>query len=440
MADPFEILTFDDIENDLITRIQKNQGSVVGRPILSDFSSGSVIRTITRAIAGVLADYWIGLRQLVDGFYVSSATGTTLDRRLADFGFSRFVGSRASGPGVAVRPPGVSYSGPIAAGDVLFDQGGRRYVVQASTPGFGPPSSQQVVRSLLLQAASNGDESNVTANTQLASSDTRYTGLTFVVGSGLDGLGKGTGLGLSGGMADETEAAARARFRLYLRTLGRGTKDAIEQAVRNVAGVVAATVHDRQILTTAYAPDETPVIRRSGTPGLQAKDLAGTLLVDDANNPIYNTSYDGHIVVYVQPKAGQDTSALRELVKRAIEANKAAGIAFETQYPAPRYLNVLVESQGDPSSQAAAIEIDVRAAFDKLTFGQAIDGAALAAQLYAKYGLNFVITFYESRTPPWQTADRSTKVTGSFNTIQPVTYEGVDQLLLANLVLVRTAS
>lgn len=64
---------------------------------ISDFTPGSVIRTILEACALEDDEQYFQMVQLLDMFSIASATGNDLDRRLADFGIVRFSAKAATG-------------------------------------------------------------------------------------------------------------------------------------------------------------------------------------------------------------------------------------------------------------------------------------------------------------------------------------------------------
>lgn len=78
----FSPRTYDQILADMIAYVQL-------RTPLSDFTVGSVIRTVLEAAALEDDEQYFQLVQLLEDFSISTATGSGLDRRLADFGITR---------------------------------------------------------------------------------------------------------------------------------------------------------------------------------------------------------------------------------------------------------------------------------------------------------------------------------------------------------------
>jgi len=82
--------TFEEILVDMIAYVQ-------ARTTLTDFTVGSVIRTILEASAFEDDEQYFQMVQLLDDFRLTTATGESLDRRLGDFGLTREPAKRAFG-------------------------------------------------------------------------------------------------------------------------------------------------------------------------------------------------------------------------------------------------------------------------------------------------------------------------------------------------------
>lgn len=376
MADrDFEIRTFDDLSGEMVSEIQQQQEGLEGRKKLTDFSQGSVIMTLVRAVAAVVARAWIFLEELTEGFYVSTATGDRLKRRLRDFGFEMLPGSRATGAVLVVRQAGDSFTGSIRPGDVL-SRGDLVFTVIGGSQEFGPVSSDSVVRAVTVQANENGVLANLPANTQLQSADTRYRGLTFIVGTSIDQAKvNATSGGFSGGIDDETDDQARTRFQSYIKNIGKGTIDVIENAVKQVSGVRTAKVWDNSRLNSSTNLREGPrspsVEEPEGFPG-----------------------YPGYIVVQVQPvvvePSGNLTPTMLTAVSQVIEANKAAGVAYQIQTVSAVVIDVVVRigtaidtQSADWTNYTARLQTTLQNAFNLLNVNDPLYTGALAGDLLA---------------------------------------------------------
>ena len=74
--------TFVEILNDMVAYVQTHTA-------LTDFTPGSVIRTMLEAAALEDDEQYFQMVQLLDLFSIKTATGANLDRRLADYGLFR---------------------------------------------------------------------------------------------------------------------------------------------------------------------------------------------------------------------------------------------------------------------------------------------------------------------------------------------------------------
>lgn len=82
--------TYEQIVNDMIAYVQANTD-------ISDFSVGSVARTLIEAAALEDDEQYFQMSQILESFSIFSATGERLDRRVADYGISRIPAQAAVG-------------------------------------------------------------------------------------------------------------------------------------------------------------------------------------------------------------------------------------------------------------------------------------------------------------------------------------------------------
>lgn len=80
--------TYEQILTDMISYVQANT-------VLSDFTVGSVIRTILEAAAEEDSEQYFQMVQLLDAFSITNALGQDLDDRLAEFNINRFQAAPA---------------------------------------------------------------------------------------------------------------------------------------------------------------------------------------------------------------------------------------------------------------------------------------------------------------------------------------------------------
>ena len=79
--------------NTILTEMVNQAASNAG---VSDFNVGSVIRTFFEAVAIAIDETYFQLVDMLNGFYINSATGSDLDKRLSDYGLQRFLAQPAT--------------------------------------------------------------------------------------------------------------------------------------------------------------------------------------------------------------------------------------------------------------------------------------------------------------------------------------------------------
>lgn len=62
----------------------------------SDMNIGSVVRTFFESVAIVIDETYFQLVDMLNGFYINSASGSDLDKRLSDYGLQRFLSQPAT--------------------------------------------------------------------------------------------------------------------------------------------------------------------------------------------------------------------------------------------------------------------------------------------------------------------------------------------------------
>jgi len=78
------IKNYNTIVSDLISQMAANSN-------VSDFNIGSVVRTFFESVASAVDETYFQLVDLLNGFYINSATGSDLDKRLSDYGLQRYL-------------------------------------------------------------------------------------------------------------------------------------------------------------------------------------------------------------------------------------------------------------------------------------------------------------------------------------------------------------
>lgn len=225
----FEFKSYNQIIDEVSATLQERPDGET-RP-LRDVSSLSVLGALVRAIAGALVSAWDQLRELRQGFFITTAYGRMLDERLEDLGMPRNQGLKAQGTVLArslVTPaPNVT----IPAGTILS-------TATAPTLDFIVTGSEAFTGTELLvgiEAVNAGLAYNLPAGTVLRSTMASLQDLRFEVGlSRVSGVATGD---LVGGFNSESDVDYTLRFPYYLRGLPRSTYGAVKQALLGTTGV-----------------------------------------------------------------------------------------------------------------------------------------------------------------------------------------------------------
>lgn len=198
---------------------------------LTKFTSGSILRAICEAVAGVALWLQALILQVLAISRAATSTGTDLDSWCADFGFARLPAVTAIGRATAARfvstlPAFV----PVGAQFVTAD-GTQTFAVIADTNNTGfnvalngyPIAAAVASVDVTVQAVNAGAQGNIAAGTlsQIASA---------IVG--IDTVNNAANY--NNGIDAETDIAVRARFVLFINGLSKGTKAAIQSAILGV--------------------------------------------------------------------------------------------------------------------------------------------------------------------------------------------------------------
>jgi uncharacterized phage protein gp47/JayE len=194
----------------------------------TDLEVGSRIYALLTAVASGLSEGWMTLADVQDVYYVTTASGVDLDRRVEDVGLRRNPGTKASGGVLAYSSVPITIPNgtilKLADGSVMME------VIQTKT--ITPPFT-----SLPVVVTEVGTKGNLAAGTNLLDYLNAYQSITFKVGSlGVDEDDVPIGR-LSGGTNKESDSALRARFVDYLKSLSRSTLRSVRAALLQITGI-----------------------------------------------------------------------------------------------------------------------------------------------------------------------------------------------------------
>lgn len=351
---------------DFTTLVRDQVSAVQGRAAgLVDFTIGSLLRAIVESNASVLQ--WI--QQLIVTLLIntraSTASGDDLDTWMADFGFIRLSADFATGSVTYSRfTPTNSALIPIGS-LVGSTDGSQQYAVvidttnsfySADLAGYLVPAGTASV-TVPVQASTAGSAGNALAGT-----------VTVIVGSisGIDTVTNAAAF--ANGEDAETDTAFRARFVLWVQSLSKGTKSAIEYAIASMQQGVTYTLTENQ-------------------------DYSG------------NTLY-GYFYAVVDDGSGAPSSTFLASAASAIDAVRAFTTRFGVFAPVLVTANVGMTITTDSSVTHSDVVANVNAALQtyiaSLSLGQLLPYTQLAA---IAYGVTPAITNVSGVTLNSATAD-----------------------------------
>lgn len=267
-----------------------------------DVSIGSVVRALLEANAAIAVWLQWLVSQMLLASRASTCTGTDLDSWMADFGMVRLNATRARGQvrfsrhtalSAAVIPPGVQVS--TADGGAQFEvlADSSHIAWDADLAAYLLPSGQSDVV-LPVQAGVDGVGGNVQAGT--------ITALASAV-AGIDTVDNPSPM--TGGVEAETDEIFRSRFRTYINSRSRSTRDAVAFAVASVRQGLFFVIHENIDPSGAARP--------------------------------------GHFVVTIDDGTGAPESTLLDTVRSAVDVVRPVGSTFSVLAPSVVTVTIEVE-------------------------------------------------------------------------------------------------
>jgi uncharacterized phage protein gp47/JayE len=339
-----QTLAFTDIVRGAVTAIQASATKLL------NFTTGSVLRAIVEAIAGVT----LWLQGLV--VYVLTLTrfatsvGADADSWAADFAFTREAAVPATGLVTFGRFTTTTQS-VIPAGLILQSADGTQTFTVNADPAnsaYSPSLKGYVMAptvatlNVSVTAATPGSSGNVLANTITS------------MGQGVPGVDTVTNASaFTNGVDAESDTAFRARFVLYIAALSKATKAAIESAIEDVQQGLQYTI---------------------------------------AENADYNGDYDpGSFFVVIDDGSGTPSSGLQDAVAAAVEQVRALGIRFAVFAPVVTTVNMsmtITEATGlDHATVVAAVGVALTNFINGLGLGNGLPYNQLAAVAFGVPGV-----------------------------------------------------
>jgi uncharacterized phage protein gp47/JayE len=290
---------------------------------LVDFTIGSVLRAIDEAIAYVALWLQALILQFVALTRAATSTGADLDSWFADFGFARLAAISASGlvtfarftpTAQAVIPVGavVQTADGTQQFTVVLDTTNSAY--SASLGGYVLAAGVASV-SVTVSAVNPGSVGNV------------VLGAISQLGQAISGVDTVTNAAaFTNGVDAETDAAARARFVLYLASLSEGTKVAIGNAIASLQLGLSYTLTENYTYGGVYQPGFFYVVVDDGTGSPPSTLLSTVYNAIDLVRPFTSTFavfapvvINAAVVMTITTATGYTHSAIAAIVQTALQ-------------------------------------------------------------------------------------------------------------------------
>lgn len=226
--------SFDQIFQDLVFIVRSSTDKI------TDFNIGSVTRAYLEAIA-LMGQYLSSkIEELESAFYIDTAKGADLDRRLEDFGLPRKTGLKSSGllSFYSFTTPSSDILIPIGtvAKTVKDENGSFLSYVTTEEITLTPYNSGSIFpfySSGSAECTIAGTLGNLGAE-RIIELDSEISGVSGVINL----------MPFLGGTDAEIDSDYRSRGRLYLQSLAKGTENALLAAILGVEGINNASLLD----------------------------------------------------------------------------------------------------------------------------------------------------------------------------------------------------
>lgn len=310
-----------------------------------DFSLGSILRAAAEGFAAVMLWFQAQLLKVLAVSRLATSSGSDVDSFIGDFGLVRTPAATAQGTVTLARfSPVAAAFVPVGsltrtadgtttfqviadATNATYNAGAGGYTIPAGTASLDVPVAAQVPGT-----AGNVDAGTITL---LASA---LSGVDTVINAAPT----------SGGADAETDAAAKSRFPLYLASLAKATRSAIDYAISQVQTGIRWDVISNEDPSGAYR--------------------------------------SGYFLVVADDGAGNFPGSLFTRVYAAVDAVRADGITFEVvgaeQVPASVNMAITTAAGVDHATAVGRVAAALQAFISGLGIGQTLPFTKLAQVAY----------------------------------------------------------
>jgi uncharacterized phage protein gp47/JayE len=334
-------LAFSDLVRNMVAAIQAKSTALL------NFTVGSVLRAIIEAIAGMT----LWLQGLI--VYVLTLTrfntskGADADSWAADFGFARLAAVAATGNVTFTRFTTTTQS-IVPFGTQLQSADSTQnftVVTDPSNPAYNAGLGGYVISigtatlTVGVMANAAGSAGNVLANTITS------------MGQGIPGVDTVTNASaFTNGLDAEVDTSFYARFVLFIASLAKATKTAIQAAIANVQQGLQETITENYDYSSAYDPGSFYVVVSDGD-SAPSSDLLNTVGTAIDNTRALGIRFAVFAPVFVNANVNMTITSAAGLDHPTVVGN--VGLAVTN------FLNTLPLGAGLPYTQLAAVAYGV---------------------------------------------------------------------------------
>lgn len=333
-----ETQTFEQIVKEQVAAIQASS------PLLTDFAEGSVLLSLVEANAGGVA-IWLQslIIKLLSTIRALTSEGADLDSWMADYNFTRELALYSTGNVLFSRFT-TGQQASIAVGSLVESSvGSIAFAVTADTsnPNYVPSTNSYTLlagsSSILLpvKAVVAGSSGNVATG----AIDTIFGNIPYVdtVTNPAD---------FTDGQDQESDQSFRARFKLYIQSLSKAIKAAIEAALLDFDDNLDFSLTENESYAGVFQPGFFYAVVDDGTGGASPTFLDQIRAVIESVRGLTIT-YDAYAVVPVNVSISAQITVEEGYI--------AADLIIDAQTALTNYINDLRIGQGFPYTRVAQI-------------------------------------------------------------------------------------
>ncbi|HUB91410.1 MAG TPA: baseplate J/gp47 family protein [Dyella sp.] len=314
--------SFTQIVSDIATAIQGRASALL------DFTVGSVLLSITEAIAAVAIWLQSLILVLLNTTRAALCTGADLDSWMADYGLTRIQATPATGQVTFARFTAAMQATIPVGTQIQTGDGTQQFTVVADTtqPAFNIAANAYIIPagtssiSATVMAVTAGTAGNVSA------------GSISVIGQAVPYVDTVTNSApFVNGENAETDAAFRTRFISYLGSLSRATKIAIGNALLSMQTGVSYTLVENQAYNGTTQLGFFYVVVDDGSGHPSSTFLSSAYNAVDAVRPFTiafavfaPVTITANVVMYVTVATGYDPVATKALAQSAVQTYLAS--------------------------------------------------------------------------------------------------------------------